>query len=341
MQITGLPGNFYRFYSYSKRHEIKNPHKNLEKYGKKYVEYVEKWEKFLAKGVHKKILQDVVGISQATYYRYKKKIHELSKGSEPLSKRPKRIQVSKISPETCEKVLILRKENPTYGKAKITVLLKREYLINIGESTVGRILKKLKEQGKIIKSPSALRIKKKRTFKQHAQKWTYGMKAHTPGELIQIDHMTVTKNGKTVKHFQAWDPITKYLYADVFTNATSSSAAKFLRNFIASAPFPIVSIQVDGGSEFMADFEKEAQKINLPLFVLPPRRPQWNGGVERGNRTLREEFYANTNLLADTLKTMRGELAKFIQKYNTYRPHFKLKGMTPIDYTKSILKAAA
>ena len=48
-------------------------------------------------------------------------------------------------------------------------------------------------------------------------------------------------------------------------------------------------IQVDGGSEFMADFEA-AFDLNIPLIAIPPCKPQYNGGVERTNKTLRDEF---------------------------------------------------
>ena len=30
----------------------------------------------------------------------------------------------------------------------------------------------------------------------------------------------------------------------------------------------------------------------MPLHVLPPRRPQWNGCVERANRLARIEFWS-------------------------------------------------
>lgn len=219
--------------------------------------------------------------------------------------------------------------------------MRRDHAITIGFTTVGKIIKKLKEQGKTTQSRSALRLKRVRTFKGHAQKWHYGMKGKSPGEMIQIDHMTVQKNGRTFKHFQAWDPITKTLFAQVYSNATSRSAAKFLKNLSTSFPFPIRSIQVDGGSEFMADFEIMAKQLHIPLFVLPPKRPQWNGGVERGNRILREEFYKNPHLLADNMASMRVALKEFLIKYNTYRPHFKLKGMTPQMYTETVLKVAA
>ncbi|MDR2782106.1 MAG: transposase [Holosporaceae bacterium] len=48
----------------------------------------------------------------------------------------------------------------------------------------------------------------------------------------------------------------------------------------------------------------------MPLIVLPPRRPDYNGIVERGNRTFREEFYNQHNLLANNITEMRKELQK-------------------------------
>ena len=40
-----------------------------------------------------------------------------------------------------------------------------------------------------------------------------------------------------------------------------------------------------------ADFEQACEQLNIPLFVLPPRRPQFNGCVERANDTTRVEFW--------------------------------------------------
>ena len=45
-------------------------------------------------------------------------------------------------------------------------------------------------------------------------------------------------------------------------------------------PFPLRSVQVDGTSEFMADFETACQGLDIPLHVLPPGAPSttaaWN-----------------------------------------------------------------
>jgi transposase InsO family protein len=167
------------------------------------------------------------------------------------------------------------------------------------------------------------------------------MKGTKPGELLQVDHMTVSKNQITGKHFQAWAPVGRYINANIYSSATSKTAKRFLKELIRECPFKIISIQVDGGSEFMRDFEEACAELEIKLFVLPPRRPPYNGGVERGNRIFREEFYARKDLLADSIGDLRAELKKAQHKYNTYRPHHALKEKTPMEYIQNILEAAA
>jgi hypothetical protein len=41
--------------------------------------------------------------------------------------------------------------------------------------------------------------------------------------------------------------------------------------------FSLKAVQVDGGSEFMAEFEQACQEKNIRLFVLPPQSPKLNG----------------------------------------------------------------
>ncbi|MEE9272018.1 MAG: integrase core domain-containing protein [Robiginitomaculum sp.] len=79
--------------------------------------------------------------------------------------------------------------------------------------------------------------------------------------------------------------------------------------------------------------------MNVPLIVLPPSRPTYNGGVERGNRTFKEEFYYRRDLLADSIGAMRFELKKAVEKYNTYRPHHALARLTPMAYIQNTQKA--
>ena len=66
----------------------------------------------------------------------------------------------------------------------------------------------------------------------------------------------------------------------------------FLDKLTADMPFKVEAIQVDGGSEFMAEFEDACQSRAIKLFVLPPKSPEINGAVERCNGAWRYEFYA-------------------------------------------------
>lgn len=328
MQIIGLHKNIYKLASYALSQE------KLEAHRKKYEKPAADWKKLKSVGVSDKTAQEIVGISRATYYRYKKHLDGLSKGILPPSKKPKNLRKPQWGESEKQLVLKLRRENPTYGKEKIAIILKRDHGQTLSQSMVGRILKFLTLKGLIIKSPSALRTKRKRAFKKHARPWEFkDYKTMLLGERVQIDHMTITKNGITVKHFQAWDRKSKYMDACVYSNAKASSAKRFLLDFVKRVPFSIEPIQVDGGSEFMAEFEEACAVLSIPFIVLPPKKPEYNGGVERGNRTFREEFYNRSDLLDDSVRGIQAALSKALIKYNTYRPHRNLNGLTPMQYS--------
>lgn len=338
MQIKALHKNIYKLYSYSRTQEC------LDIYRKKYQEQVDLWQKLKSEGVSDKVCQEVVGISRATYFRHLKIITNLNQGILPPSKKPKNLNKPKWGEAEQQLVLKIRRDNPTYGKDKISVILKRDHNSLLSASTVGRILAFLKDKGHIQKSASALKAKRKRNFtSKHAKPWFFKKyEDMLLGERLQIDHMTVTKNGITLKHFQAWDRKSKYIFANVYSKANSSSAKRFLLELIQACPFKILSIQVDGGSEFMADFEKACEDLKIPLFVLPPRSPKYNGGVERGNRTFKEEFYYSPpTALADSVGAFRVLLKQALLKYNSYRPHFVLKGLTPLQYIHHTLEVPA
>ena len=336
MQIKGLHKNIYKLASYSLSQE------KLDIHRKKYEKQVKLWQKLKSEGVSDVTCQEIIGISRATYYRYKKHLIGLSKGIFLPSKRPKSFRKPQWGEAEKQLVLRIRRANPTYGKEKIGIILRRDHGQTMSQSTVGRILKFLFLKGLIIKSPSALRTKRKRVFKKHAQPWEF--KDYTTmviGERVQVDHMTVTKNGLTTKHFQAWERKSKYMAANVYSNATAKSAKRFLLDLVSNAPFPILSIQVDGGSEFRAEFEETCAELGIPLIVLPPKKPQYNGGVERGNRIFREEFYNRSDLLDDSVRGIQASLNKALIKYNTYRPHRNLKGLTPMQYIQTSFHEAA
>jgi len=122
-----------------------------------------------------------------------------------------------------------------------------------------------------------------------------------------------------------WDVVSAH------SRATATTAAYFLDTLESRMPFPVRAIQVDGGSEFEAIFEEECQRRDIKLFVLPPRSPKLNGGVERAHRTHTEEFYEVTESSFD-LARLKDELLPWEGVYNTVRPHQALGYVIPLKF---------
>ena len=107
-----------------------------------------------------------------------------------------------------------------------------------------------------------------------------------PGDIIQLDTLDLRPlPGLVLRHFAAHDIVSTWNVLGVHRQATAATAARFLDILKDSMPFPIKAIQVDGGSEFGSVFEKECHQRVIRMFVLPPRFPKLNGGVERAHRT--------------------------------------------------------
>lgn len=300
---------------------------------------LEHFKQLKSEGCSEQTALKVLGISRSTYYRWNRRYQQAGKaGLESRSRRPNHYRQPTWNQELEQQVLVLRKRFPLWGKLKIAELVRRECGKAVSVSMIGRILERLKNQNKI-KAVSYFygktRQRRARSFHGHSQRWRQEMKARQPGELIQIDHMKVyPQAGKRIVHFKATCPVTKITIAQAYTRATSRSAKEFLLYLQQELPFPIGSIQVDGGSEFRSEFEEACQQRNIPLFVLPPRSPEKNGQVERGNSTFKYEFYF-TYRGACSLEYLRQELKQYVDFYNTFRPHQALNQMTPMTYFKT------
>jgi transposase InsO family protein len=274
-----------------------------------------------------------VGVSRATLYRWEKK-------PEPLSRRPHRPRGTRWTSELARAVEDYRNDNPMWGKRKIAVLLRREGF-SCSVSTIGRILAHLVERRAVVpvpilrRRPSGRRIRLT-TQERYARRLPKGRKAKAPGELVQIDTLFVNiRPDKAIKHFTAYDPIAKWTVGRVSSEASATSAKSLLDKLLAEAPFPIRGIQVDGGSEFKSVFEAECQARGLELFVLPPKRPDLNGCVERAQSSWRYEFYATYDL-PHRIDKLQAFVDAFAHRFNHHRPHDALGGQTPAEYLQAL-----
>jgi putative transposase len=153
-----------------------------------------------------------------------------------------------------------------------------------------------------------------------------------PGDLVQVHTLEVRPvPGVVLKQFTARDVVSRWDVIHAHARATASAATQFLDTLQHRMPFRIRAVQIDGGSEFAAEFEQACQQRGLHLFVLPPRSPKLNGSVERANRTHTEEFYQVTPCSLE-IKKLNRELRQWGKIYNTVRPHQSLGYLTPRQF---------
>ncbi len=227
--------------------------------------------------------------------------------------------IKHLYPSLVNAVLRLREAYPRWGKEKLAVLLRREN-IYVSASMVGRILLYLKARGVLHEAiPNYISVQKRHPIA-------------VPGDPVELDTLDVRPlPGVILKHFSSYDVVSRWNVLGIFSQTTATTAKHFLNDMEARSPNKIRAIQIDGGSEFQSVFEEECQRRGIKLFVLPPRSPKLNGGVERANRTHTEEFYEVTDSDFE-LGDIRTKLLEWENICNTFRPHQSLNYLTPQQF---------
>ena len=183
------------------------------------------------------------GWSRPTVYRWLARDDGRAASLEDRTSRPTRCRRPTWTHEQLCAVRDLRGRYPRWGKAKLTVLLRREGT-ELSVSMTGRILDRLRKRGELAEPHlRGVVTRKRRPARPHAVRRPKDYVVERPGDIVQVDALA------------------------------------------ARMPFGLRAVQVDGGSEFMAEFEQACLDRGIALFVLPPRSPKLNGHVERANGT--------------------------------------------------------
>ena len=325
MQVLGLPGHVTRNAKIASL--ILSPR---DPGVIKRQDIVRRWREAMKNGLSATDAARAVDVPRATLYRWQRR-------PEHLSTRPHRVRKGQSHEEARKWIKELRKRYPAWGRGKISQILRRKK-IPISKATVGRLIRDMVNKGEIPPVSAFTRDSKKAKWhnrRPHAVRTKNKVKSFGPGDVVQIDTLAAALlPGRTIKHFTAIDTYSRWSDAMPASNATAASAARFLDQLIATTPLEIKAIQVDGGSEFMAEFEAACHAKGIKLFVLPPRSPKMNGVFERMQATWRNEFY-NVQNTATTIEELNIQIKEHLKIYNGSRPHDALDGMTPNEYLKS------
>jgi len=276
------------------------------------------------------------GIARSTFYRWRHRYDPQRLSLlENRSSRPKRCRRPTWTVAQAEAVRQAREAAPRWGKDKLAIVLRRQGVV-LSVSMIGRILRDLARRGRLT-TPLPARL---RPHSRHARPYAVRKPSShpvaTPGDLVQVDTMHLRPlPGVERRHFTAVDVVSRWSACGVRATATAGTARAFLADLRERLPFPIRAIQVDGGSEFMAEFEAACQDWGIALFVLPPRSPKLNGHVERANGTHRREFWECYDGDLD-LPPLQAALHAWEHRYNHVRPHQALGYRTPAEFLATL-----
>jgi transposase InsO family protein len=293
---------------------------------------------YLAHGGRVRLTCRHFGLSPSTFYRWLRRYDPRrleSLEDDRRTRRPRRVRLPQTAPDLVGRIRAVREAYPRWGKAKLAWLLRQEGW-TVSASTVGRTLSRLRARGQL-QEPAVVRAQhakrhRRRRRRRYAQRKPWDYVPRVPGDLVEIDTTWITvRPGRRRIHFTACDVISRKGVVVAHDAGSSRAAEWVLRKAFPRFGFPVRAIQIDGGAEFQAAFERACQALQIRLFVLPPRSPKLNGHVERAHRTVREEFYDLVEL-PDSLADHNVLLQAWEHLYNTGRPHQALGYRTPQDY---------
>jgi putative transposase len=285
------------------------------------------------------------GKSRSTIFLWKQK---LKKGDGKLSAlapgdripRNKRHRI--IHPFIEDFIIRYRADHPGVDKTTITPALTAACLKDgikpVSESTVGRIINDLKRKGRIPKSNKVSiigrtgRLMSREPRQPRKKTRRKGFYPTRPGELVEIDTVSIFVDGLKRYLLTAIDLPTRFAFAYTYKSSSSANARDFLEKLKSVTPFRIQRVQTDNGHEFEKLFSQACLRENLVHYYNYPRHPQSNSHLERFNRTVQEQFaYWNIDIL-DEPDDFNRKLMNYLIWYNTEKPHRGIGKLPPLRY---------
>jgi transposase InsO family protein len=270
------------------------------------------------------------GVGRVTLNRWLKRFKKFGiLGLNELSRKPKNVRRPVTPWPVIARVVELRRQYPAWSKHKLAAILKREKLV-VSASTVGRILKR---KGLINEKVS---VKHRRSALHPKARFPKGLRINQEGQMIQMDTKYIMlPGGHKFYQFTAIDVLGKRRVLRVYPSQSSRNGALFLRECLASFPFPVLAVQTDNGAPWLKEFDKLCKELGLPHYFIYPRQPKQNTYVEISHGADEREFYQQGNICS-ILSGMQKDIMEWEYIWNNFRPHEALGQLTPVEYSQKL-----
>lgn len=162
-----------------------------------------------------------------------------------------------------------------------------------------------------------------------------------PGEMVHVDcaRLPLLRGESRTSHryeylFVGIDDYSRELFAAILPDKTAASARSFLDQMVEECAYTIDCLYSDNGREFRGDptvhaFVQGCLGYQIPQAFTKVKHPQTNGKAERVIRTLRELWHDKEVFRSRAQR--KQSLNRFINWYNTVKPHAGLNGQTPLE----------
>ena len=120
------------------------------------------------------------------------------------------------------------------------------------------------------------------------------------------------------------------LWIEIDTSLPAERVIRVLEQLLLWRASP-KQIRMDNGPELISHrLEAWAKEKNIELLHIQPGKPAQNAYIERFNRTYREDILDAH--LFDRLEEVRAITERWLEEYNTIRPHDALVGLSPRQF---------
>ncbi len=188
-----------------------------------------------------------------------------------------------------------------------------------------------------LKRLAKIELKIQKRLKSQAKRYNKSY----PGEMVHFDvkRLPLLKGETRLTHqyqylFVGIDDFSRELFAAILPDKTSLSASKFLTQVIDECPYLIECAYSDNGKEFKGNpdhhpFMLLCEQEKIAQRFTRVKRPQTNGKAERVIRTLMGMWHRLEEFTSRNQRQI--SLNRFINYYNTAKPHASLKDKTPFE----------
>jgi putative transposase len=138
-------------------------------------------------------------------------------------------------------------------------------------------------------------------------------------------------NGRPFRTLNVIDDFNREaLWIEVDTSLPAERVVRVLEQLLFWRGKP-TRIRLDNGPELISQrLDSWAKEKHIELLHIQPGKPAQNAYIERFNRTYREEVL--DAYLFDDLEEVRRITERWLEDYNTIRPHEALKGVSPRQF---------